>query len=224
MPYLDFLLDRTAAGFDLKTAEGKARYVQEMLPVGNRLTERTRRELFAEALAGRAGVTSEAVLSELRKAETQGTVPRRETPSFGQVTKAEKGLIWLLVHRPQEALGAIEALEPADLEGLAARSVLDLTKKLNEDKGFSPSTLLERLSMVEAQLVTGIAGGQPEPHVHDADGCVRSIKRLRYERERAAVQREIDRLQQLGAAEHGDQINALWSRKQDLIHRIEALI
>jgi DNA primase len=224
MPYLDFLLDRTAARFDLKTAEGKARYVQEMLPVGNRLTERTRRELFAEALAGRAGVSSEAVLSELRKVATQGTVTKREVPSFGQVTKAEKGLIWLLVHRPEEALLAVEGLESADLEGLAAGSVLDLTRKLNDDKGFSPSVLLERLSMVEAQLVTGIAGGQPEPHVHDAEGCVRSIKRLRYERERAAVQREIDRLQQLGAAEHGAQIDALWSRKQDLIHRIEALI
>jgi len=224
MPYLDFLLDRTAAQFDLRTGEGKARYVQEMLPVGNRLTERTRRELFAEALAGRAGVSSEAVLSELRKVAVQGTVTKRDVPSFGQVTKAEKGLIWLLIHRPQEALRAIEGLEPADLEGLAARSVLDLTRKLNDDKGFSPSVLLERLSMVEAQLVTGIAGGQPEPHVHDAEGCVRSIKRLRYERERAAVQREIDRLQQLGAVEHGAQIDALWSRKQDLIHRIEALI
>ena len=224
MPYLDFLLDRTAASFDLKTAEGKARYVQEMLPVGNRLTERTRRELFAESLAGRAGVSSEAVLSELRKVATQGAIAKREVPSFGQVTKAEKGLIWLLIHRPKEALPAMEGLELADLEGLAAGSVLDLTRKLNEDKGFSPSVLLERLSMVEAQLVTGIAGGQPEPHVHDAEGCVRSIKRLRYERERAAVQREIDRLQQLGAAEHGAQIDALWSRKQDLIHRIETLI
>jgi DNA primase len=224
LPYLDFLLDRTAARFDLKSAEGKARFVQEMLPVGNRLTERTRRELFAEALAGRAGVSSEAVLSELRKVATHGTVTRADVPSFGQVTKAEKGLIWLLIHRPSEALAAVDGLEPADLEGLAAASVLDLTRKLNDDKGFSPSVLLERLSMVEAQLVTGIAGGQPEPHVHDAEGCVRSIKRLRYERERAAVQREIDRLQQLGAADHGAQIDALWSRKQDLIHRIEALI
>jgi DNA primase len=224
LPYLDFLLDRTAARFDLKSAEGKARFVQEMLPVGNRLTERTRRELFAEALAGRAGVSSEAVLSELRKVATHGIVTRADVPSFGQVTKAEKGLIWLLIHRPSEALAAVDGLEPADLEGLAAASVLDLTRKLNDDKGFSPSVLLERLSMVEAQLVTGIAGGQPEPHVHDAEGCVRSIKRLRYERERAAVQREIDRLQQLGAADHGAQIDALWSRKQDLIHRIEALI
>jgi hypothetical protein len=50
------------------------------------------------------------------------------------------------------------------------------------------------------------------------------IKRLRYERERAAVQREIDRLQQLGAAEHGAQIDALWARKRDLLQRIDGLI
>jgi DNA primase len=223
MPYLDFLLDRTAARFDLRTAEGKARYVQEMLPVGNRLAERTRRELFAEALAGRAGVSSEAVLGELRKTAVHGGAMKREMPSFGQVTKAEKGLIWLLVHRPEEALAAVEGLEVDDLEGLAARSVLDLTRKLNEDKGFSPSVLLERLTMVEAQLVTGVAS-EAEPPVHEAEDCARILKRLRYERERAAVQREIDRLQQLGAAQHGEQIDALWSRKQDLIHRIEALI
>ena len=223
-PYLEFLLDRGAAKFDLKTAEGRARYVTEMLPVGNRLTERTRRELFAEALAGRAGVSSEAVLSELRKAAVQPGLTKREMPSFGQVTKAEKGLIWLLIHRPGEALGALDSLDLADVEGLATRSVLDLARKLNEDRGFSPSVLLERLTMVEAQLVTRIAGEQPEPHVHDAEGCARIIKRLRYERERAEVQREIDRLQQLGAEQHGDAINALWMRKRDLLHRIEGLI
>ncbi len=223
IPYLDFLLDRTAARFDLKTGEGRARYVAEMLPVGNRLTERTRRELFAEALAGRAGVTSEAVLSELRKTAAQAGPPRREMPSFGQVTKAEKGLIWLLIHRPQDALPALEGLDPADVEGMATRSVLDLARKLNEDRGFSPSVLLERLTMVEAQLVTGVAS-EPEPPVHEAEDCARIIKRLRYERERAAVQREIDRLQQLGAAQHGEQINALWARKRDLLHRIEGLI
>jgi DNA primase len=227
VPYLDFLLDRAAARHNLKTGEGRARYVEEMLPLGTRLTERTRRELFAEALAGRAGVTSEAVLGELRKAGSAPSgahpgVTKREVPSFAQVTKAEKGLIWLLIHRPAAALGAVEGLEADDLEGLAAASVLDLTRKLNEDRGFSPSVLLERLTMVEAQLVTGIAS-EAEPPVHEAEDCARIIKRLRYERERAAVQREIDRLQQLGASEHDAQIDALWLRKQDLIHRIEAL-
>ena len=142
---------------------------------------------------------------------------------MGQVTKAEKGLIWLLVHRPPDALVALDGLDAVDLEGLATRSVLDLARKLNEDRGFSPSVLLERLTMVEAQLVTRVAS-EPEPPVHEAEDCARNIKRLRYERERAAVQREIDRLQQLGATQHGEQINALWARKRDLLHRIEALI
>lgn len=222
IPYLDFLMDRAAARFDLKTAEGKARYVEEMLPVGNRLTERTRRELFAEALAGRAGVTSEAVLSELRKAATHSSITKRETPSFGQVTKAEKGLIWLLVHRPEPALAALVGLEDADLAGLASRSVLDLARKLNDDRGFSPSVLLERLTMVEAQLVTSVAS-EPEPHVHDASTCVRSLQRLRYERERKAVQFEIDSLQKNGDPEAG-RLGELLIRKYDLIQRIDALI
>jgi hypothetical protein len=51
--------------------------------------------------------------------------------------------------------------------------------------------------------------------------CARAIKRLRWERERAAIQREIDRLQQLGANQHGSEIDNLWQRKKDLLHRIE---
>jgi len=42
--------------------------------------------------------------------------------------------------------------------------------------------------------------------------CVRAIKRIKWERERAAIQREIDRLQQLGAQQHGDEINNLARR------------
>ena len=108
-------------------------------------------------------------------------------------------------------------LEPEDLEGLATRSVLDLAKKLDEDRGFSPAVFLERLNMVEAHLVTGIAS-EKEAHVHDAESCARIIRRLRCEREHTALQREIDRLQELGAVQHGDEINALWARKRDLLH------
>jgi hypothetical protein len=74
--------------------------------------------------------------------------------------------------------------------------------------------------MVEAQLVTGIAS-ESEPPVHDVEDCARLIQRMRYERENAGVQREIDRLQQLGAAEHGDEINELWARKLDLRRKSE---
>jgi len=58
----------------------------------------------------------------------------------------------------------------------------------------------------------------------DPGGCARTLKCLRYDRERANVQREIDRLQELGAARHDEEIMALWERKKDILHRIEGLM
>ena len=224
-PYLEFLLDRSSAGHNLNSDEGRVRFLSEMLPIAGRIPDATMRDRFADRLAFKARVTDEVVRNEIRKAVVKGqtTLTAREIPAFGQVTKAEKGLIWWLVHRPDQTLSALGTLDGLDLEGLASRSVLDLARKLNEDRGFSPSALFERLNLAESQLVTGIASEHEAP-VNDVEECARIIKRLRYERERAAVQREIDRLQQLGAAQHGDQIDALWARKRDLIQRIEGLI
>jgi DNA primase len=224
-PYLEYLLDRAAAGHNLNSDEGRVDFLNEMLPVAGRIPDLAARDRFADRLAHKARITEDVVRAQIRKAAThrQASVTARELPGFGQVTKAEKGLIWLLVHDPAPALDALEGLEEADLQGLASRSVLDLARKLNEDRGFSPAALLERLSMTEANLVTAIAS-EREPHVHEAEGCARIIRRLRYEREYGAIQREIDRLQELGAAQHDEQINTLGARKIDLRQRIEGLI
>lgn len=224
-PYLEYLLDRAAAGHNLNTDEGRVKFLSEMLPIAGRIPDVTVRDRFADRLAHKARITDEVVRAEIRRAaaQRQTTVTARELPNFGQVTKAEKGLIWWLFHEPEAALAALDALDDDDLEGLAARSVLDLARKLNDDRGFSPAVLLEGLSTADSQLVTAIAS-EREPHVTDADGCARIIKRLRCEREHTAIQREIDRLQELGAAEHGDRIDALWARKLDLLQRIEGLI
>jgi DNA primase len=231
-PYLEYLLDRAAAAENLGTAEGRARLVTGMLPVAARISDRVRRELFVEALAARARVSGDVVLRELRAAGAsrgaQGPasdLPARRSPgeiaAAAHVTKAEKGLIWMLVHHPAPALTALAGLDDRDLEGLSSRSVLDLARKLNEDRGFSPSVLLERLNQGEAQLVTAIAS-ETEAHALEAEWCARSLRRLRYERERAAVQQEIDRLQRHAPAE-GEQLEQLLVRKYDLIQRIDGL-
>jgi hypothetical protein len=59
--------------------------------------------------------------------------------------------------------------------------------------------------------------------VHDASECALILKRLRYERERAALQREIDRLQREGGSEPGGQLEELLVRKYELIQRIDGL-
>ena len=224
-PYLEYLLDRVATGHNLNSDEGRVKFLSEMLPIAGRIPDPAMRDRFADRLAHKARVTDEVVRAAIRKAvvQKQPTLSPREMPSFGQVTKAEKGLIWWLMHQPERALGTLAGLHPDDFQGLASRSVLDQARELNENRGFSPSALLERLNMAEAQLVTSIAS-EGEPPVRNAEDCGRIILRLRHERERAAIQGEIDRLQQLGAAQHGEEINALWVRKRDLLQRIESLI
>ena len=224
-PYLEYLLDRAAAGHNLNSDEGRVKFLSEMLPIAARIPDLTVRDRFADRLAHKARITEDVIRTQIRRAASQSQthLTARELPGFGQVTKAEKGLIWLLVHDPQPALNALATLEERDFEHLPARRVLDLARKLNEDRGFSPSSLLERLTMTEANLVTAVAS-EREPHVTDAEGCARVIRRLRCEREYAAIQREIDRLQELGAAQHGREIDALWARKLDLKQQMDALV
>ncbi len=223
-PYLEYMLDRTAAGFNLRTSEGRAGFVDAALPILDRIPDRTRQELFVKEVSARAGVSEDAIWPRAKKAITaHGSSPSSsQLASLSQVTKAEKGLIWLLIHEPGQALDALGTLETADLEGLASSSVLDLARKLNDDRKFSPSVLLERLSMADAQVLTGIAS-ESEAHAHDAAECARIIKRRRWERERSAVQRDIDRLQQQPNGSASPEIEALLKRKMDLIRTIEAL-
>jgi hypothetical protein len=75
---------------------------------------------------------------------------------------------------------------------------------------------------VEAALVHEISR-QTQPPADPAD-CARALKRLRYDRERADVQRQIDRLQEAGAARHEQEIVTLWDRKKSLLQKIETLM
>jgi hypothetical protein len=70
--------------------------------------------------------------------------------------------------------------------------------------------------------VTGIAS-EGEAHVLDAAECARLVRRRRFERERAAIQREIDRLQQRGDDDPHGELEGLLVRKYELIQAIARL-
>ena len=223
-PYLEYLLDRTAAGYNLNSDEGRVKFLAAMLPTAARIPDAAIRDRFADRLAFKANVTDEVVRAKIREAavQKQTTFATNTIPSLGHVTKAEKALIWCLIHEPETALTALVDLEAADFEELPSRSVLDLARGLNDNRGFSPSVLLERLNMVEAQLVTGIAS-EPEPPALSLGSCVGELRRARYERESATVQRAIAQLQTRGAAVGGE-LDALLARKGELGRLIQALV
>jgi DNA primase len=221
-PYLEYLLDRAATGLDFGQDEQRREFLTKMLAVAARIPEPAARDQFADRIAHKARITEEVVRAEIRKAAVarRTTLTPRELPAYGQLKPAEKGLIWALVHATGEALVALEELDPEDLEALPGRGVFEVARSLHhEPPDLLPSTLLQRLSTVNAQLVTSIAAQDTPPA--PARECVRALKRMRWERERAALQREIDRLQDQGA---GGDLDTLLTRKSALAQRIEDLI
>jgi DNA primase len=223
-PYLEYLLDQAAAGLDFGHDDSRRQFLGKMLTVAARIPDAAARDQFADRIAHKARITEEVVRAEIRKAAVQRrtAVTTREMPSSGRLKHAEEALIWSLIHNTKEAIDAIAELDAEDLQELAGRSILEVARSLHDEPVDAlPTALLQRLSTVNAQLVTSIAATSIS--TAPPAGCVRAIKRLRWERERAAIQREIDRLQQLGAHQHGQEIDTLWQRKKSLLHRIEDL-
>ncbi len=221
-PYLEYLLDQAAADLEFGHGDSRRQFLVKMLAVAAWIPDAAARDQFADRIAHKARITEEVVRAEIRKAavtrRTALTAP--ELASFGQLKHAEKGLIWGLIHTTAEALAALAELDGDDLDGLAGREIFEMAHSLRgESTDLLPSGLLRRLSTVNAQIVTSIAAtaGPPAPPLE----CARALKRLRWERDRAAIQRDIDRLQELGAGQHGHEIDALWLKKKDVLHKIE---
>ena len=221
-PYLEYLVDNAAAGLDFEHEDNRRQFFSKMLTVAARIPEAAARDQFADRIAHKARITEEVTRAEIRKAAVsrRTSLTPRELPAAGQMKDAEKALIWRLIHNTGEALTALAELDDDDLQSLAGREIFTMARSLHEQPlDALPAGLLQRLSTMNAQLVTSIAA-HPHPPA-PASECARAIKRLRWDRERAAIQREIDRLQALGAGQHGREIDALWQKKKDLLHRIE---
>jgi DNA primase len=223
-PYLEYLLERTAGEHDFTKDDSRREFLSRMLAVAARIPDAAGRDQFADRLAHRARITEEVVRAEIRKAAVQRqTTVEERLPSFGQIKPAERGLIWALMRNPASAGPAVAELEDEDLDGLSTRGILEQARSLQGHPVESiPAVLRERLSTGEAGLVDEISRQASAPA--DAADCMRALKKIRFDRERASVQREIDRLQEQGAARFEDQIVALWDRKKDLLQRIEALM
>jgi DNA primase len=223
-PYLDYLLERSAAGHDFNRDDSRREFLENMLVIAARIPDAAQRDQFADRLAHRARITEEVVRAEIRKAavQRQTTVEERRVPVTAQVKPAEKGLIWALVQDAAAGLDALTDLEDGDLAGLATEAILRQARSL---QGTPPEsllpTLIERLTRGEARLVEEL--GRPSAPPAVPNECVRALKKRRFDRERAEVQREIDRLQEQGGAGYDNEITALWARKKDLLQRIEAL-
>ena len=225
-PYLEYLLDQAAAGVDFAHDEARRQFLGRMLEVAARIPEATARDQFADRIAHKARVTEDVVRAEIRKAAVhkKTTLTTRELPALGQMKPAEKGLLWALVHNSRQGLSALDELDTDDLSQLATRPIFELARSLQETTAPEglPTALLQRLSTEDARTFASVAAIDSAPALSPVE-CARTIKKLRWQRERAAIQREIDRLQELGSGAHSSEIDVLLRKKNDLGLRIEQL-
>jgi DNA primase len=223
-PYLDFLLDRAAHGLDVTRPESRKRFLDQMLTVAATIPDAAARDVFADRLAHKARITETVIRDEIRRAAAgrKTEAPAVAVPPVARLKPAEQGLLWALAHRPVEGLAAVAQLEPDDLTGLVAGPVLQLAASLADvPPEVLPALLRERLSDGERALFDRAA--QPDAAAGPAAGCVNALKILRYDRERAAVQDEIDRLRDSSRDADDGQLHVLWERKKQLLRRLEEL-
>ena len=223
--YLEYLLDKTASEYDLRRDEDRREFLTRMLGVAARIPDAAARDQFADRLSHRARITEEVVRAEIRKAAVhrETVVERRHVPSLGQVKPFEKGLIWALVRDPGAGFAALADLGTIDFTGLATGPILEQARSLQgwPEAGL-PQALLERLSTQEAGLVAEITA-QPEPPVRVAADCVAELRRLQMARERADIQRQMDRLLEQGIPSDDERINELGMRQLALKQQIDSL-
>ena len=138
-------------------------------------------------------------------------------PSTVRIRQAETGLLWSLAHRPVEGLAALSQLEMGDTEGLVTAPIFALSISLGDvPADVLPELLRERLSEGERSLFERAARSEACPA--PPGDCVQALKRLRYEREKAAVQDEIDR-----AGSDPKKLQALWTEKTRLSKLLEQM-
>jgi DNA primase len=221
-PYVEYLIDRAAQGRDFGSDDVRREFLNKMLPIAAQIPDAAGRDQFADRLAHKARVTEDVVRAEIRKAavERRTTLTARELPSFGQIRPAERGLIWALFHDEDGAREAFDRLGPDDFETLLTRRIMEVARSLHESGADDvPSALLARLNTEEARLVTGIAAESARP-VPAAESAA-ELRLLRFERERAALQREMEQLQSSG--DRANQLEALGQRKVELSREIDRL-
>jgi len=221
-PYLEFLLDRAAAKHDLTRDHSRRTFLNEMLTVAATIPDAAARDQFADRLAHKARITESVIRDEIRKAAAQRKTeaPAVAVPTSVRVRHAETGLLWALAHRPVEALGALAALEPGDLDGLVTAPVFVMAVSLADlPADVLPEMLRERLSEGERSLFERAARLEASPA--PPTECVLALRRLRLEREKAAVQDAIAEMDRSGS--DAGRLQTLWTEKTRLSRLLEEM-
>ena len=223
--YFDYLIERARAQFQVRSAEGKLKAVNYLLPHIQRVPSRIVRDELAQEIAQKLSVDSAVLRQELKNAATSRKTTEVKAVPETQVTDAEKLLIRALASGDQsqsegyvsDRSGADDAFDPARQAkfflaserlhvGLGTESLIEAL--LNAPEGTEPMDL--PLSDSDRGLLAAILIKHDEELTADkVDGAARALRRLDYKRRLERIQRQLESMKTLDAA----QIKAMMDEK-----------
>jgi DNA primase len=236
-PFIEFLLDAEAEGYDLASVQGKLAYVRKLLPLIVNLVNQVERTEYLSELVKRTGIAPSALAAELHKLKqgAPAAAPTAETHYFPRLGPERLLVQLLLLHRPW--IPYARAQLPYDsVQEPSLRAILRALYTLAPDAGeIGVAALLERLPDEQqrdlvARLVLEPLGD--EGVQQQIDDCLTAIQRrgievqlkgLKEEMREAERQGDMVRLAQL-QRRFAELRRTLMTRAQPAAHRPETSV
>ncbi len=212
--YFDYLIERARAQFPVRSADGKHKAVNYLLPHIQRVPSRIVRDELAQEIAQKLGIDSAVLRQELRHAAGTRSTSVVKTTVEAQVTDAEKVLIRALASvrqmRPGEEHtsardGAEEEFDPARQaqfvlqneglhHGLATESLAESLlndSRLNAGRDYADVLEVPAAESDRRMLASILLKEDEELTAEVLEAAVRALRRIHLRRQQEEVQREL---------------------------------
>jgi len=206
--YFDYLIERARQQFPVRSAEGKHKALNYLLPHIQRVPSRIIRDSVAEEIAQKLSIDSQVLRQELKHAAVSRKSPTVKPPTEAQVTDAEKILIRALASESQfqsedyvsDRSGADDAFEPARQAkfvlsserlhvGLGTESLIEMLLNSEPDIGVMDIPFSDG----DRQLLAAILlKDEEELTAEKVEGATRALRRVQIRRRLEQIQKQLE--------------------------------
>jgi DNA primase len=206
--YFDYLIERARQQFPVRSAEGKHKALNYLLPHIQRVPSRIIRDSVAEEIAQKLNIDSQVLRQELKHAAVSRKSATVKAPTEAQVTDAEKILIRALASESQfqsedyvsDRSGADDAFEPARQAkyvlsserlhvGLGTESLIEMLLNPPPDTGVMDIPLSDG----DRQLLASILlKDDEELTAEKVEGASRALRRVQIRRRLEQIQKQLE--------------------------------
>jgi DNA primase len=206
--YFDYLIEHARQQFPVRSAEGKHKALNYLLPHIQRVPSRIIRDSLAEEIAQKLNIDSQVLRQELKHAAVSRKSATVKAPTEAQVTDAEKILIRALASESQfqsedyvsDRSGADDAFEPARQAkyvlsserlhvGLGTESLIEMLLNPPPETGVMDIPLSDG----DRQLLASILlKDDEELTAEKVEGATRALRRVQIRRRLEQIQKQLE--------------------------------